>query len=161
MAQTEKFLLMEDVDGWKFDPSLIERNKATKIVTLLRGDLLVRDDQSQQLAFRSVAPPGDLVVCPTESLARLTDRQFALLLPLQSSSDRFRAYHGHHGNLFEAEESFTVNSKVFVKMKDNRELPGVIWYEGIVESLGKGTIFGVELLVRSKRVSRWSRSFSF
>ena len=150
MAQTEKFLVIEDVDGSIFDPSLVGANKKTKGVTrtLLRGDLLVRDHQSQ-LAFRSVASPGELVVCPTESLARLTDRQFALLLPLQSSSDRFRTY---HESLFEAEESFKVNSKVFVQMKDNREFPGVIWYEGIVESLGKGTMFGVELLVRSKKV---------
>ena len=143
MAQTEKFLLLEDRDGTTFDPSLTESNIKAKDVTLLRGDLLVRD-QSQH-AFLSYSR-GDLILCPMEILARLTDRQFALLLSLQSSSDRLDAY---HNSLFEAEDLFTVNSKVYVQMKDNRELPGIIWYEGVVGKLGHGIMFGVELLVRS------------
>ena len=137
------YMLLEHVDG----------EKTRKVpVTILQGELVIREPQHKQpnrrdyVAIQSFNPRERFAVVPKRFLATLLERQFQLLSTVPSSLNRYAAYKNKHLN--EA-ENYDVNSKVLVNLSSYPEhIPGVVWYTGPVESISRGILFGVELLVR-------------
>ena len=156
MSRTQQrssaYILLDDVDGQtEVKRGLIVKNRAES-VNFLRGELVVREPEHKQptnlswMAVQSFNPKGRYAVVPREVLGPLTEKELHLLGALPYTSDRYAEYQNKH---LEEAEYYEVHSKVFVTFNNQLEpAPGVVWYSGPVKSLGDGTVFGVELLVR-------------
>ena len=102
------------------------------------------------IAVHSLTYEERYAVVPKEILGLLTEKQLHLLSAVAHASDRYSEYQNKH---LEEAEYYNVHSKVIVTVTSYPEpSPGVVWYVGPVETVGGGTVFGVELLVRLSTV---------
>lgn len=147
----EYFILLEDVDGTTKVRPYVFFGTRTDSVSLLRGDLLIKEHDSKQpddrknIALRTWNTPQRHVVCPRQMVGPLTLCQAQLLAAVAHSTDRYDCF--TNGIVHQAEE-FDRDTKVIVSSQQlQQSVPGVIWYCGPIEKLGNGIWFGVELLV--------------
>ena len=86
--------------------------------------------------------------CPTEDMARLSEKDTNLLLAITSAERRYLTYLDSKRLTFGRQ--LLPGSAVFVEVKGvSKVLPGVVWYKGVLPS-SLGTWFGVELTVSTR-----------
>ena len=83
--------------------------------------------------------------CPTANVARLSNEEATLLLPISSNESRYRTF--KDSKRLDFGRRLSTEDQVFVSVDGvKKDLPGVVRYKGELPPC-HGTMFGVELIV--------------
>ena len=161
MAEARKsYILLQDRVGHTQERSVLSFGFSMKVIPtqLLKGELLEalaeteQPNDSTRIALSGIDRKTLRLECRMEDIARLTDKDADLLLPISSAGLRYQTF--IHRNRLDFGRQISPGSQVFVEVKGvSKKLHGTVWYVGELPP-SHGTMFGVELIV-SKLVSTY------
>ena len=154
MAEARKrYILLQDRVGNTQEKSILSFGLSVKSVPtqLLKGELLEafaetkQPDDPTRIALSRIDQKTLRVECDMGDIARLTDKDADLLLPISSAGLRYQTF--IHRNRLDFGRQISLGSRVFVEVKGvSKKLQGTVCYIGELPP-SHGTMFGVELIV--------------
>ena len=148
-----KYILLRDRVGHSVEKNMLSLG-LTSDINVFQGELLEGVPQAERptdltkVAVVGIERKSLRLECPTEDMARLSEKDTNLLLAITSAERRYLTYLDRKRLTFGRQ--LLPGSTVFVEVKGaSKVLPGVVWYEGVLPP-SLGTWFGVELIVSTR-----------